>query len=388
MIHDTGPIAGAVTRRPANSPNEPSDPRSWVRVLADYREPSHPRSVIELIITLVPFIALWALAWGSLSVSYPLAAALAILNSAFLVRLFMIQHDCGHGSFFKNRTLNDWVGRSLGVLTLTPYHVWRRTHSIHHVSAGNLDKRGMGDVLTLTVAEYRERTPRGRLRYRLYRHPLVLFGLGPFYLFFLQNRLPVGLMNEDWRYWASAMGTNVMLALLLGTIAYAAGCAPLLLVFLPTTAVAATIGVWMFYVQHQFEETSWDVEPDWQLQDAALHGSSHYILPGVLRWFTANIGMHHVHHLQSRVPFYRLPETLRDHPGLDAAQRLTFADSLRCTRLHLWDREKRRLVSFKEAGLSRIDAIPFTCRHKLILAESHSLGSASSAPHPRDAESG
>ncbi|SFH32425.1 omega-6 fatty acid desaturase (delta-12 desaturase) [Palleronia marisminoris] len=348
MIHDSVPTPDPATAQAASA-HEERDARSWVRLLANYREPSRLRSAVELLITLVPFVALWALAWWSLSVSYALATAIAALNGAFLVRLFLIQHDCGHASFFKNRSVNDWVGRSLGVLTVTPYNVWRRAHAHHHSAAGNLDKRGMGDVLTLTVDEYRGLSRFGRLRYRLYRHPLVLFGLGPSYVFLLANRLPVGLMRSGWKYWASAMGTNLMMLLVLGAIAYFGGVAPLVFVFLPTTVVAASIGIWLFYVQHQFEETSWDEEPDWQLHDAALHGSSHYILPGVLRWFSANIGVHHVHHLQSRVPFYRLPEILNDHPELNEAQRLTIRESFRTVGLQLWDEKSRRLVSFAQA---------------------------------------
>ncbi|TFL18892.1 fatty acid desaturase [Jannaschia formosa] len=325
------------------------DPRAWVGILANYRKPSQLRSTVELLITLVPFVTLWGLAWWALSVSPLLAVGLAVLNSGFLLRLFAIQHDCGHGAFFENRALSDWVGRVLGVLTLTPYDVWRRTHSAHHASAGNLDKRGMGDVLTLTVTEYRERSLFGRLRYRLYRNPLILFVFGPSYLFLLENRLPLGLMRSGGRYWVSAMATNAALVMGLGAILFTGGPAPILAIFLPTTMVAASIGVWLFYVQHQFEETSWDHDPNWQLQDAALHGSSHYVLPTVLQWFTANIGVHHVHHLQSRVPFYRLPEILRDHPRLNEAQRLTLGESFRCVRLQLWDSRSRRLVSFAEA---------------------------------------
>lgn len=356
MIHESALTAGS----PAHSapPSAAEDARNWVRILASYREPSAFRSVAELALTLVPFLGLWALAWWSLSYSYLLAVAIALLNSAFVVRLFMIQHDCGHGAFFKSREVSDWVGRSIGVLTLTPYEVWRRSHAAHHASAGNLDKRGMGDILTLTVAEYEALSPFGRLRYRLYRHPLVLFGLGPVYLFLMQHRLPVGLMRSGWRYWASAMGTNLALVLILGAIAYAGGPAPLLFVFLPTIVAAASIGVWLFYVQHQFEETSWDEDAEWQMQDAALHGSSHYVLPGVLRWLTANIGVHHVHHLQSRVPFYRLPEVLKDHPRLNEAQRLTLRQSFRCVGLQLWDEQNRRLVSFAEAAASRPAAAP------------------------------
>jgi omega-6 fatty acid desaturase (delta-12 desaturase) len=295
---------------------------------------------------------LWALAWWSMDASYVLAAFLAVLNAAFLVRLFMIQHDCGHASFFRSRLLSDWIGRAIGVVTLTPYDVWRRVHSLHHAATGNLERRGMGDVLTLTVSEFRKLSPLGRLGYRLYRHPLVLFGLGPFYLFFIQNRLPVGLMRAGTQYWVSAMGTNAALVLILGGIGYLGGTAVLAVVFLPTTLVAASIGVWLFYVQHQFEDTCWEHEDAWQLHDAALHGSSHYVLPAVMRWFTANIGVHHVHHLQSRVPFYRLPEILRDHPPLAEAQRLTLRASLRCVGKQLWDEKSRRLVSFAAARTS------------------------------------
>lgn len=323
--------------------------RDWVAVLARYRDPSPRRSAFEIAVTAGPFAGLWALAWWSAEISYALATFLAVLNALFLVRLFMIQHDCGHAAFFRNRTLSDWTGRVIGVLTLTPYDVWRRLHAAHHSGAGNLEKRGMGDVHTLTVAEYRAMTRRQQLGYRLYRHPLTLFGLGPFYLFFLHNRLPLGLMRAGSKYWISAMGTNAAIAALLIAIGYFGGVERILFVFLPTMLVAASIGVWLFYVQHQFEETSWDREPAWQMQDAALHGSSYYVLPGPLRWLTANIGMHHLHHLQARVPYYRLPEILRDHPHLADVQRLTLRESFACIGKDLWDEKSRRLISFSAA---------------------------------------
>jgi omega-6 fatty acid desaturase (delta-12 desaturase) len=323
--------------------------REWLSVLARYREPSTRRSLFELAATLVPFLALWALAWMALQVSPWLALALAVLNGAFLVRIFIIQHDCGHGAFLANRKAQDWVGRVLGVLTLTPYAVWRRTHSIHHAHHGNLDQRGIGDVTTLTLEEYRARSPFGRFMYRLYRHPVVLFILGPSYLFILQNRLPLGLMNAGWRYWTSAMGTNAMIGIALGLIVWFGGLMPVLLIFLPTSVIAATIGVWLFYVQHQFEETHWSRGDDWQLHDAALEGSSHYVLPQPLRWMSGNIGIHHVHHLYSRIPFYRLPEVIRDHRELAEAQRLTIRESLQTVRLHLWDEAQGKLMSFAEA---------------------------------------
>ncbi len=322
--------------------------RDWVKILAHYREPNHLRSSFELAVTVVPFLALWALAWWSLSVSYWLTLALSLPIAAFLLRLFTIQHDCGHGSFFRNRHVSDWVGRIIGVLTLTPYDVWRRTHSIHHSTHGNLGKRGMGDIHTMTVAEYRASGRWGQFMYRLYRHPITLFGFGPGYLFFLQNRIPYGLMGQA-RYWISAMGTNLTIVLALAAIWYFGGLMPLLLIFVPATLIAATAGLWLFYVQHQFEATTWEDDSNWQLHDAALHGSSHYVLPPVLQWLSANIGIHHVHHLYSRIPFYRLPQVLRDHAELAEGNRMTIRESLANARLHLWDEDAKRLVSFSQA---------------------------------------
>lgn len=314
-----------------------------------YREPSFSRSIFELVVTLVPFVAIWALAWWALSVSVWLALLLSSVNAAFLVRLFLIQHDCGHGSFFRNRKLGDWIGRALGVLTLTPYDVWRKTHSIHHATTGNLDKRGTGDMPTLTIREYRERGWIGRATYRVLRNPVFLFGLAPFYIFFLQNRLPVGLMRAGRLYWVSAMATNAAIAAMLGGLAWLGGRDMLLFVFFPTAYLAAVTGMWLFYVQHQFEDTTWDHDADWSVLDAALNGSSYYDLPRPLRWVTANIGVHHVHHLASRIPYYRLGEVIRDHDILAQSQRVTLWESFRCARLHLWDENGRRLLSFADA---------------------------------------
>lgn len=321
----------------------------WVCILARYRKPSNVRSLFELLATFIPFALLIGLAWRTLAVSYPLAAAVSAVNGAFLVRLFVIQHDCGHGSFFTSRQANDWLGRILAALTLTPYDIWKRTHSIHHSVSGNLDRRGLGDVLTLTVSEYRARSAGQRLAYRIYRNPLFLFGVMPAFVFFLQFRLPIGLMHAGTRYWISALATNAAIAMVIGAGIWFGGLRVLLLVFLPTALVGAAAGMWLFYVQHQFEGTYWSKEADWQLHEAALEGSSHYVLPPVLRWLTGNIGAHHVHHLYSRIPFYRLPEVLRDCPELDRAQRLTMKESLHCARLHLWDEKGRRLLTFSEA---------------------------------------
>jgi len=332
---------------PSRPTPDTRSPRDWVKILATYREPSAIRSWSELAITVGPFVLLWVLAWASLDVSYWLTLAISVVNAAFLLRLFVIQHDCGHGSFFQNRTVSDWLGRVLGVLTLTPYDVWRRSHAIHHGASGDLGRRGMGDVHTLTVAEYRASTPMNRLLYRLYRHPIILFGLGPGYLFFLQNRLPIG--HSGLRYWVSAMSTNAAIFAALVLILYFGGLMPILLIFLPTSLLAATAGVWLFYVQHQFETTHWEESENWDLHDAAFKGSSHYVLPEPLQWLSANIGIHHVHHLYSRIPFYRLPEVLRDHADLAGNNRMTIGESLSTARLHLWDEDSRRLLSFAQA---------------------------------------
>jgi len=323
--------------------------RDWVQILARYRDPNPARSVFELVVTIGPFVLIWALAFAVLPYSGIAAFALAVANGGFLVRLFCIQHDCGHASFFPNRKVSDWVGRCLGVLTLTPYHVWRRQHSIHHASSGNLDQRGIGDVTTLTVAEYRARSWGGKLMYRLYRSPLVLFGIGPAYIFLIQNRVPYGLMKSGASYWISAMGTNAALIAGVATVIWLGGFAAFLLVVLPTWIVAASVGVWLFYVQHQFEDTHWRHADEWQVHDAALAGSSHYDLPAPFRWLSANIGIHHVHHLYSRIPFYRLPDVLRDHPDLVDVNRMTLWQSLCCARLHLWDEGQRKLLSFRRA---------------------------------------
>ena len=324
------------------------DARVWTQILARYREPSRGRSTLEIIITAGPFVLLWVLMWATLDLGYWLCLLLAVPAAGFLVRLFMIQHDCGHGAFFRHRVANDWVGRVIGVVTLTPYDLWRRTHAVHHATSGNLERRGIGDVDTLTVSEYLALPGWRRLGYRLYRHPIIMFGIRPAYLFFLQQRLPVGLMRGGWRPWLSTMGTNATIAAVIAVLMWFVGVGPFLLVHLPIMLLAASIGVWLFYVQHQFEDTFWARERGWNLHEAALRGSSHYDLPGILRWFTANIGVHHVHHLCSRVPFYRLPQVLRDWPELGLAGRMTLLDSLRCIRLVLWDETRQRLVSFRE----------------------------------------
>jgi acyl-lipid omega-6 desaturase (Delta-12 desaturase) len=327
---------------------EPGNACDWIPILFRYRDPSLTRGLVELCITLVPFVSLWLLMWVSLSLGYWVGLLLAVPAAAFLVRLFMVQHDCGHGSFFRHRGLNDWLGRAISVLTLTPYDYWRRAHAMHHATSGNLAQRGFGDIDTLTVREYLARSSWQQLCYRLYRHPAVMFGIGPLYLFVIQHRYPAGMMRSGWQPWVSTIATNLAVTLMAGTFIWLVGLKTFLLIEIPIVALAASAGVWLFYVQHQFEETFWASGDAWNVHEAALHGSSHYDLPPLLQWFTANIGVHHVHHLCSRIPFYRLQRVLEIHPELASVGRLTLADSLHCVRLVLWDDLNRRLISFDE----------------------------------------
>lgn len=286
----------------------------------------------------------------ALEAGYYLGLALAPFAGLLLLRLFIIQHDCGHGSFLKSRTSNDWTGRALGVLTFTPYDCWKRSHALHHASTGNLDARGFGDVDTWTVREFLNHGRLKRLFYRTYRHPLVLFGIGPAYLFLLRHRLPIGLTRQGSKYWVSAMMTNLATGAILVALVYFFGWATTLLAVLPALLIAASVGVWLFYIQHQFEAAHWDTRSNWTFHEAALFGSSHLDLPQPLRWFTGNIGVHHVHHLASRVPFYRLLDVLSAHPELRDLNRFSMFQSWKPVWLSLWDEDTRRLVSFREAA--------------------------------------
>lgn len=325
----------------------------WSRRLAPFRSPKPVRGLLELAVTIAPLLALWGAAWAAYAAGlWWLALLLTVPAAVFLVRLFLIQHDCGHGAFFRHGPTNDWLGRALGVLTLTPYECWRRTHARHHATSGDLDRRAsdQGAIDTLTVAEYRALPPLKRLGYRLYRHPLVLFGVGPAFLYFIQQRLPVGLMREGWRPWVDALGTTAAIGAVFGGLAWLLGLGPVLLVNGVSVAVAATIGVWLFYVQHQFEHTLWVRSPEWKSRGASFHGSSFYDLPRPLPWLTAHVGVHHVHHLASRIPFYRLPEVLRAYPELRGMGRVGLLESFRTARLTLWDEDRGRMVGFREAG--------------------------------------
>jgi len=323
-----------------------TSPEPWSARLAKYRGPDAARSIWQLTTAVIMFAGTWALMYFSLSVGYWLTLLLAPVAAFFLMRLFIIQHDCGHASFFQSSRVADTVGSIIGVLTLTPYHYWKKTHAMHHATSGNLEHRGFGDIDTLTVDEYLARSRWQRFRYRLYRHPAVLFGVGAIIHFFVRHRLPT-MVPKSWRRErASIFWTDVGLAVLIVVTGALVGYREFAMVQLPVLGLSCMMGVWLFYVQHQFDPTYWERDERWSYDAAALHGSSYYRLPGILQWATGNIGIHHVHHLHPRIPNYRLPRVLDEHPELAQVPALTFWGSLRCVRLTLWDEQNRKLVPF------------------------------------------
>ncbi|MCK5041332.1 MAG: fatty acid desaturase [Sphingomonadales bacterium] len=316
--------------------------------LKQFSTPSIRKSLTQLGLTASIFIGLWVLMWFSLSWSYWITLALALPAGGFMIRLFIIQHDCGHGSYFKSTKVNNLVGRVLGVFTLTPFDYWRREHAEHHASAGNLDRRGTGDITTLTVDEYEALPRMKRILYRLYRNPLVMFGIGPIYIFVLKHRLPLGKTFKKTKVWSNVVMTNALIVLITAGMIYVIGPIDLLKIQVPVVLIAAATGIWMFYVQHQFEHIYWRRDDEWDYSDAALLGSSHYRLPKFLQWLTGNIGIHHIHHLYSKIPNYRLPECLERIPELQKATRLTLFKSFSCVRFALLDEKESRMISFRD----------------------------------------
>ena len=302
--------------------------------------------MLQVLTTIVPLAGLWVFMGLSVQEAYWLTLLLSVPAAGLLVRLFMIQHDCGHRSFFRSRWLNDWLGTAIGVLTLTPHGYWRRAHNIHHASSGNLDKRGIGEVETLTVREYLARSKWGRLAYRLYRNPVTFLGIGPIYLFVLKYRLPMDLIRKRPDTLISVMVTNLAIGGLVVGIGVWLGFIQLLMIQVPIILLSSMAGVWLFYIQHQFDGTYWRKGSEWNFYDAAIKGSSHYHLPQPLRWLTADIGIHHVHHLSSRIPNYRLAECYAQNPELQVAKRIRIRDSLKCVRLALWDEDTNQMIDF------------------------------------------
>jgi acyl-lipid omega-6 desaturase (Delta-12 desaturase) len=319
--------------------------------LARFARPSRSRALWQLVNTLPPFAILWAaMAWTVLSGrSYLWTLLLALPAAGLYVRLFILQHDCGHGSFFRDARANRWVGGAIGVLTLFPFAYWKKTHAVHHATSGNLDRRELGDIRTYTLDEYRSRSAWRRFCYRFYRSMPVMLGIGPLYQFVAKHRLPIGM---PWRWrkeWRSVLVNNLALVALGIAGSFWLDWRILLAVHLPIVALAGAFGVWLFYVQHTFDGGYWSRRETWNPQHAAIDGSSFYDLPPLLRWFTANIGYHHVHHLSPRIPNYHLRAAHEALAPVTGLRRLTLRDSLACARMKLWDERLGRMVGFPPA---------------------------------------
>jgi omega-6 fatty acid desaturase (delta-12 desaturase) len=325
--------------------------RGWKQAVAGYRKPVLRSSVWQLGNSLIPYLALWALMIWTLQISYWITLGLAVVSAGFLVRIFIIFHDCGHGSYFRSRRANHLVEFVTGVLTFTPYRQWRHKHAIHHATSGDLDRRGPGDVWTLTVEEYVQAPRWKRLAYRLMRNPLVLFVIAPAYVFLIEQRFPsraVGKRERRGVYW-----TNGALLVIAVTMSLIFGFKSYALIQIPVMVFAATAGVWLFYVQHQFEGVQWKRRDEWDYAEAALHGSSYYKLPKVLQWFSGNIGFHHIHHLSPAIPNYHLAKCHRENPMFQEVRSVTLWSSLKSFSFRLWDEGRQELVGFSRVRAFR-----------------------------------
>ena len=341
-------MSGAGTATPERpQQDERSGPPSWREALAPYARPHLGRSLLDIATSAVPYLGLSVLMYLTLSVSYWLVLALAVPASGFLLRTYIVFHDCSHGSFLPSKRANAWLGVAVGLLVYSPFQSWRHNHAVHHATSGDLDRRGVGDLPTLTVAEYQGRPWLGRLGYRLFRNPLIMFGIGPIYSLVIQPRLVSRSARPRIR--RSVMATNLALAVLVGALCWLVGWQEYLLVQTPTVLLAGAAGVWLFYVQHQFEDTYWQSGGDWSYAEAALQGSSYLRLPKLLQFFTGNIGLHHVHHLNARIPNYNLQRAHDENPIFHRVPTLSLWDGLRAVRLKLWDERRGRLVTFAEA---------------------------------------
>jgi acyl-lipid omega-6 desaturase (Delta-12 desaturase) len=325
-----------------------TEPARFARGALDrLAQPRLERSLVDLSTSVVPYLGLAVAMYFALRVSLVLSLALSVPAAGFLIRAFIVFHDCTHGSFLRSRRANNLLGAAIGLLVWLPFRSWQHEHAVHHATAGDLDRRGIGDITTLTVAEYRALSPWGRLGYRLFRNPVVMFGLGWLLVLVVKPRfVPRGARP---RVRNSVLGTDVALAVIVAALCFAIGWREYLLVQGPIFIVAGAVGIFLFYVQHQFEDTYWQSHSDWRYDHAALEGSSYLKLPRVLQFFTGNIGFHHVHHLSVGIPNYNLQEAHETSDRLRAVPVLTLRDAVRATRLKLWDEQSARLVGFRAA---------------------------------------
>ncbi len=320
---------------------------SWKMIVAEYQKPDFWLASGQLLNSVGSYVLLWYLIYLSLSVSWWLTIPLAVLAGGFLIRIFIIFHDCGHGSFFKSRRANAFWGFVTGLISFTPFYQWRKEHSIHHATSGDLSRRGVGDIWTMTVQEYLEASRLKRFSYRLARNPFFLFLIAPVFLFIVMQRIPISKVRD--REWYSVWWMNFAILVMVICMSRIYGFVPYLIIQLTATAVAGAAGVWLFYVQHQFEDVYWEHADDWDYTAAAMQGSSYYKLPRVLQWFSGNIGFHHIHHLSSRIPNYHLERCHRSNPLFQQVKPLTLLESLKSLTFRLWDESSRKLVGFRRA---------------------------------------
>jgi len=334
----------------SESPSTPANEQTpdWNALLAPYRQSATWKSIFQLANSAALLVVLWVGMFWSLNVSYWLTLLLAFPAAGMIMRLFMLQHDCGHGAFFRSQRANNIVGGLLGIVTLVPYSYWRRTHAIHHATSGNLDVRGLGDIDTLTVKEYLSRPRWKRFLYRLYRHPVVLLIVGPIWQFGLKHRLPMDVPRSWKREHLGVQLTNVGLAAVVAALIWAVGLKAFLLIQIPISLIAGSVGIYLFYVQHQYEDTYWRYREAWNYYAAGLEGASHLAMPKLFQWVTANIGLHHIHHVASRIPNYNLQRAYDAIPELRRVTRLRLLESVRTLRLTLWDEDAKALVGFSD----------------------------------------
>lgn len=318
---------------------------AWNKKLAPFKRADNRKATFQLVTTFALYVAMWYLMLRSLEVSFALTLLLAIPTAGLSIRLFIFQHDAGHGSYFSSQKVNNWMGSILGVITFTPYHYWRRSHAVHHATSGNLDRRELGDIDTLTVKEYLALGFWKRVGYRIYRNPFVLFVIGPAHLFLIKHRFPWDAPLSWKKEWIGIIMTNLVFTAILVVSHFTIGISAFLTVQISIILISGSIGVWLFYIQHQFEDTYWEHQPDWDFATAGLEGSSYYDLPAFLHWFTGNIGFHHLHHLSSRIPNYKLRDCVETFPELQC-NRISIRQSLSSLRLRLWDEDSRKLVGY------------------------------------------
>ena len=332
------------------------DSRKLLNDTAAYQRPGRWRSMWQLMNTLIPYGILWYIAYRMLDYSFWLTLPIIVLTAGFLVRVFIIFHDCGHGSFFRSKKANNFWGRVTGVLTFTPYQYWRASHARHHATSGNLDKRGEGDIWMMTLREYVQAPWKNRMKYRLYRNPIIMFLLGPLAITLVKNR--IASKNASRSDMLSVYGTNAAIAIVITVMLFLVGWKAFLLVQFPALFLAHIAGVWLFYVQHQYEGVYWERNAEWDFVTASLRGGSFYKLPGIMRWFSGNIGYHHVHHLNSRIPNYNLPRCQASIPTLQQTKTIGIRSSFKSLAYRLWDEETGKLISFR--GIRKRHSFPAT----------------------------